>query len=127
MDSKKYQEWEANALAVDALKAKNLPVDQYNSLRNPYQEDDFNREITESDTDWLPQKKETIQSYHSRLTIYAKLNLKHNVQSHINGPKGAWWTHRNPSGCFMCNDTNLISVMLNVIGNLAKKYPKGTL
>ncbi len=127
MNNKELSKLEEDALAQEARMLSNLPHDQYNSLRNPYQSQDYNRELNESDTDWLPTENETILSYHARLTIYAKINLKHNVQSHIDGPKGAWWTHRNPGGCFMCDDTNLIHVMLNVIGNLAKKYPKGKL
>ncbi len=133
---KHYYEMDTQAQS-DPLRMKNMKtntdnpyseiiVDQYNSLDNPYQESDYNKTILETDTEWLPKKGETYQSYVARATIYAKLASKHNIQSHINGPKGAWWTHRNPSGCFMCEDTNLISCLINILQIISKKYPKGT-
>ncbi len=127
MNNKELSQLEEDALAEEARMLNNLPEDQYNSLRNKYNPQEYDNDILETDTNWLPIKNETILSYYKRLEIYNKINLKHNVQSHINGTKGAWWTHRNPGGCFMCDDINLLQTMLNVIGNLAKKYPKGKL
>jgi len=127
MTEKYLNAWEEKVLAVEALKANKIPTDQYNSMDNPYIQEDYSREIQSPDTDWQPKKGELISSYYHKLEIYAQINAKKNIQSHILGPKKAWWTHRNPSGCFMCQDTNLIATMLHVIRILSEKYPKGKL
>ncbi len=96
--------------------------DQYNTLDNPYDENDIEK-IIHADLEYAPKPKQTLQSYAQNLRIYYKLAAKKNIQTHINGPKGAWYTHRNPSGCFACEDMNLLSVMLQTLEYLASKNP----
>ncbi len=97
--------------------------DQYNTLDNHYDEQDYQR-ILNANLDYAPQSKQSWLSYYENAKIYAKMNAKMNAQTHINGPKGAWYTHRNPMGCFCCNDTKLLSVFLSVIGLMANQNPK---
>ncbi len=99
--------------------------DQYNSLDNPYNEDDYKR-ILHADLEFSPKPHQTWESYAAAIIIYAKMNAKKNIQTHINGPKGAWYTHRNPAGCFACEDSNLISVLVQTINLMAQTYPKTT-
>ncbi len=105
-----------------AIARENL-TDQYNSLDNPYQETDY-KKILHADLQFTPKKDETILSYATRIKIDSNYNAKKNIQSHINGPKGAWYTHRNPGGCFMCEDTNLISVLVQALLILAENHPE---
>ncbi len=96
--------------------------DQYNTLDNPYDTNDIEK-IIHADLEYAPKPKQTWLSYCENLRIYYKLQCKKNIQTHVNGPKGAWYTHRNPSGCFACEDLNLLSVMLQTIELMASKYP----
>jgi len=99
--------------------------DQYNTLDNPYDSNDIEK-VIHADLEYAPKPKQDIKSYSENLRIYYKLQCKKNIQTHINGPKGAWYTHRNPSGCFACEDMNLMSVMLQVIELMASKHPEYT-
>ncbi len=74
--------------------------------------------------DYAPRRGETWESYIDRLTIYTKIQNKLNYDTHIDGPKKAWWTHSSAGPCFMCQDTNMINVMRRVIGLMAIQYPK---
>ncbi len=96
--------------------------DQYNTLDNPYDENDIEK-IIHADLEYAPKPKQTYKSYCENLRIYYKLHCKTNIQTHINGPKGAWYTHRNPSGCFACDAMNLLSVMLQTLELITSKYP----
>ncbi len=99
--------------------------DQYNTLDNKFEEEDYTR-VLKTDLEFSPKIGENILSYAKKLIIYAEHNAKKNIQTHINGPKGAWYTHRNPAGCFACEDTNLIAIMIDVIMIMAHKHNKET-
>ncbi len=101
---------------------KNLR-DQYNTLDNPYDSHDIEK-VIDANLEFAPSKGQTLKSYDETLKIYYKLCCKKNIQTHINGPKGSWFTHRNPSGCFACEDMNLMSVMMDVVHLLAIKFPE---
>ncbi len=96
--------------------------DQYNSLDNKIQKEDY-EQVLRADLEYTPKEGETIQSYAARAKIYQQFNAKKNIQAHIAGPKGAWWTHRNPSGCFCCEDMNLLSVLSKTLSLIGHKYP----
>ncbi len=100
--------------------------DQYNTLDNAYDETQIEK-IIYKDLDYAPSPKQTWISYAETLNIYKKLCEKHNIQAHINSPKGAWYTHRNPAQtCWMCDDLNLLNVMYDTILYMAKKHPDTT-
>ncbi len=118
----KYYEDEIRKIDVQR---KNMR-DQYNTLDNPYDIDDIQK-VTKSDLEYAPNEGETLNSYYNRAKIYVKLCEKKNIQTHINGPKGAWYTHRNPAGCFACEDINLLNVILRTLEIIAEKYPDSKL
>ncbi len=82
------------------------------------------RKIVNAHAICTPDTNELWTHYADRLQIYCKIGSDKNRLTHIDGPRKAWYTHRNPMGCFMCEDTNLIAVMRRVIGLMAIKYPK---
>ncbi len=100
--------------------------DQYNTLDNPYDLHDTEK-VTRADLEYTPNEGETFSSYYARAKIYVKMCEKKNIQTHINGPKGAWYTHRNPSGCFACEDLNLLNTLLRTLELIAEKYPEAKL
>ncbi len=82
------------------------------------------RSIVNAGVDYAPTRGETWAQYSDRIAIYAKINAEKNRLTHIDGPRKAWYTHRSPQKCFMCEDTNLISCMRRVIGLMSIQYPK---
>ncbi len=105
---------------------RNNVRDQYNTLDNPYDLHDIEK-VTKADLEYTPNEGETLNSYYNRAKIYVKLCEKKNIQTHINGPKGAWYTHRNPAGCFACEDLNLLNVLLRTLEIITEKYPDSKL
>ncbi len=97
--------------------------DQYNSLDNPIDKYDVDK-LIRNDHQYSPTCGQTWESYLGDLKIYAKFCYETNVRTHVNGPKGAWYTHRNPMGCFACEDLNLIYSIINAMEIMVKQYPK---
>ncbi len=97
-------------------------TDQYNSLDNKIDEHDYEN-VVKSSLDYSPSADESYLSYYEKLKIFVQICSKRNIQTHIAGPKGAWYTHRNPQGCFACDDMNLMSIMVDVIGLMASRSP----
>ena len=126
MDKTFDSEDEKNPFYKDQLRKiemqKKKMRDQYNSLDNPVEPEDYEK-ILKRDLDYTPKLNETYVSYAKKVEIYAKLIVKKNVQTHINGPKGAWFTHRNPSGCFACDDINLIETLVDTMLLIASRHP----
>jgi len=81
------------------------------------------KKVVNANVNYAPHKGETWKEYSGRVRIYAKINADKNRLTHIDGPRKAWYTHRNPQGCFMCEDINLISLMCRVIDEWAIQYP----
>lgn len=99
--------------------------DKYNTLdpKIPYT---MYHEIINSTLEYSPSEGQTWSAYATEAIIHAKLGQKTNRNSHINGKNGYWHTHVDPRGCFMCDDNNMISMLVRVIGLMASKYPKNT-
>ncbi len=112
---------EAELLRKIEINKHNLG-DQYNSLENEVQPEDY-EQVLRADLEYTPKQGETVKSYAARARIYQSFNAKKNIQAHISGPKGAWWTHRNPSGCFCCEDMNLLSVLAKTLSLIGEKHP----
>lgn len=97
--------------------------DKYNTTDKMVDENDY-KKVVNSDLAFSPNKDETWESWFAKAQVYQKLAIKKNIKQHINGPKGAWWTHRNPQGCFCCEDVDMLTILINVIGVMVKQYPK---
>ncbi len=97
-------------------------LDQYNSTQSPYNVTDY-KNITEAQIEYAPQKGQTWLEYYLEIKVHAKNNAKKNIKVHVNGKSGAWHTH-STGDCFMCEDSNLISVLVRVIGHIANKNPQ---
>jgi len=108
------------------LQRKNLK-DQYNTLDETPDVTKTSSYIPTPTLAYSPIEGENLEAYYAKLKIYRKINYEVNTKSHITPPKGAWWTHRQPSGCFMCQDQQMINVMLEIIRILSLRYPKESL
>ncbi len=81
------------------------------------------KKVINSTVEYSPNKGESWMEYAKRVMIYAHINAEKNRLTHIDGPRKAWYTHRNPMGCFMCQDTNLISMLVRVLGEMSAVSP----
>ncbi len=106
------------------LKEQN-DLDRYNQSESKYEIQD-NKEIVDSDIEFSPKTGTSWSEYVTEIKIYAKINAKKNIDTHVNNPYKVWHSHKLPLGCFMCSDTNLISVLVRVIGLMASKFPHQT-
>ncbi len=106
-----------------ALRAKQ--EDRYNTEDSQYEIEDF-KNIVNSSIEFAPKRGGKWKDYATEVKIYAKMNAKKNIDTHVNNPYKVWHTHKLPLGCFMCEDTNLISVLVRVINLMASKYPSTT-
>jgi len=82
------------------------------------------KNVVNSQVSYAPNKGETWKEYSNRVKIYADLNAKKNRLTHIDSPRKAWYTHRSPMGCFMCEDTNLISMLVRVLCEMGSISPE---
>ncbi len=96
--------------------------DRYNSVDEKVDQDDF-RNMINSSLDYVPKQGQTWKEYASNAKIYSQINAKINIKTHIEA-KRQWYTHRSPLGCFMCNDTTLISVLVKTLTQMASVYPQ---
>ncbi len=102
---------------------------QNNNLVNQYDNDEERLDnhdfanLVNSKSICTPEKGETWAHYADRIAIYVKIAADKNRLTHIDGPRKAWYTHRSPMGCFMCESINIEAVMRRVIGIMAIQYP----
>ncbi len=100
--------------------------DRYNSL--DIQESIHNAEkiINASQLDYAPRSAERYTDYIKRIKLHQEIAHNTNWRTHVDNGRKVWHTHKLPSGCFMCNDTQMISVLIQVLTILAYKNPEGT-
>ncbi len=97
--------------------------DQYNESEKYDAMEDYQRIIQQSNLDYAIRKQENLENYIERLQIHVDFNAKKNIKTHIQAPKGCWYTHKSPLGCFMCDDMNMIHYMLNLLKTMSKYQP----
>ncbi len=96
--------------------------DKYNTLDPSINYLDYHH-IVNTSLDFAPKSGQTWSEYAMEAIIHAKIAQKINRNCHINGRNGYWHTHVDPRGCFMCDDNNMISMLVRVIGFMSSKYP----
>ncbi len=67
---------------------------------------------------------EKLAEYIVRIKIYQKIAFDLNWSTHVDNPYKIWHTHKNPVGCFMCNDSAFIAVLIQVLECVAEKNPE---
>ncbi len=114
-------EWYIKELRRIEIQKKELN-DRHNTLEKPI---DLTKteNVTKFSLEYAPRSHETWEQYAKNLEIHVEYARNKNWKCHIDTPKGAWYTHRSPAGCFMCENINMIHFMLLVIKCMAKQYP----
>ncbi len=115
---------ENNWLKKELIKIENQRkglVDRYNTEDNIIDRNDVEH-LLNSSLRYTPEPHQNLSQYTKELEMHVKYADDKNTKTHITGVK-MWHTHRNPSGCFMCEDIALRHVMLRVIQYLASVSP----
>ncbi len=116
---------EDNALEKLEREQKGLH-DAYNTLISKENANDYKRLInTPNHQDYSIRKQEKLSTYATRLQEHIRFANKKNYHIHVEiGTRGhPWYTHKDPNGCFMCEDTSFLLYLLSVIKALATLNP----
>lgn len=97
--------------------------DQYNTL-NPLDISQYKQQVQTSTLKYTPQDGENLTQYLAKLKLYIDLAHEKSSRIHIDPPKGAWYQHRNPAGCFCCEDQNMIWHMYAILQIIRHSYPR---
>jgi hypothetical protein len=104
---------------------KKIARDRYSSLEEDFGFDpNMFQKIIHLGGQFAPKPGQKVSEYAAKIKLHVEFQTKKNYRVHIEGPKGPWYTHRSPLGCFMCEDLELYTVLNSVLDYLSKKYPK---
>ena len=96
--------------------------DKYNTLDDPKDLSLYNRYV-QADLDYAPIEGELLKEYLPRLKVHLDFQRRKNLVAHRDGPKGPWYSHRHPLGCFMCYDLQQKDYLYNILQYVGAKYP----
>ncbi len=79
-------------------------------------------------SDQLPKPGETYAHYAIRVKTEVDMHYRQNYKIHVEiGTRGKpWHTHKDPRGCFMCDDIQLLHQLATVFEQVARKTPTQT-
>ncbi len=97
--------------------------DQYNELKNQERQyadlDDHTIQLLQSTEDYAIKKSQTREQYLPTLEAYVTLYSTTSMKKYVTCPKGAWYSHRSPEGCFICKMQNLNYYLLNLLKTIS--------
>ncbi len=96
--------------------------DRYNTLEENEDIHSY-RKIINAQIDLAPNSKESLSTYLQRIQIYEKIARDKNWNTHVDNPYKTWHQHKNPMGCFMCQDTQFIRVLVQVLQVILDIHP----
>ncbi len=106
-----------------AENVKNGNQDQYSALK-PLDVSQYKQQVQSSTLKYSAHDGENLEQFLARIKLYIDLGHEKSARIHIDPPKGAWYQHRNPAGCFCCEDQNMIWYMYAILQIIKEKYPK---
>ncbi len=96
--------------------------DRYNSEEVKVDVNDY-RKIINAKVKLAPIGGEKWLQYIARIKIYQKIAFDKNWGVHVDNSYKVWHTHKNPMGCFMCEDSAFIAVLIQVLECMAENHP----
>ncbi len=102
-------------------------VDQYNSEKEEFDPNEYVRRLRAGkNIEYGLAIGEKMEDYYVRLQVHVDLAAKKNIQTHVGGKRGCWFTHEDKFGvgCFMCEDMNMVHYLMSLVGYYSHKYPK---
>ncbi len=100
-------------------------MDSYNSLDIQADLHDAEKIINASQIEYAPRTNEKYQHFLERIKIHQEIAHNLNWRTHVENGRKIWHTHKLPAGCFMCNDTTMITVLIQIITIMVLKDPEG--
>jgi len=97
--------------------------DRHNTLDPPEDKHAY-RKIVNAQLSLAPSSAESLETYLTRIQIYEQIAREKNWNTHVDNPYKTWHQHKNPMGCFMCQDTQFIHVLIQVLQVINEQYPK---
>ncbi len=98
-------------------------IDRHNTIADQTNINDYKR-IINSSLQITPNASEKLKNYIQRLQIYQEISYTKNWETHVDNGRKTWYTHKTPLGCFMCQDQQFISVLIQVLQFLSSQNPK---
>ncbi len=95
--------------------------DRYNTVKPPEDENQY-RKILNAQLSIAPTSVETLEQYIQKIKIHQKIARDRNWNTHVDNPFKTWHQHKNPAGCFMCNDIEFIAVLVQVLELIQDNY-----
>jgi len=95
--------------------------DRINTITQPSDRHDYMR-IVNADIQIAPKTGETLKTYIQRIKIFQDIAYRKNWETHVDNGRKTWYTHKRPS-CFMCEDQQFISVIVQSLQVIAKQNP----
>ncbi len=116
------------SMSEDYLKEMRKLELQEKELRDRYSTEDKAKDIHEyrrivsAKLKIAPNTGEKWTDYVTRIKIYQEIAKDKNWNTHVDNPYKVWRTHKLPLGCFMCEDTQFINVLIQVLECMAEKH-----
>ncbi len=104
-------------------KLNNELNDQYNTIEPQLDEFEY-RDPTQINLKSSPKKNETFESYLGRLKVYIEQAIDTSMKTHVNGPKGSWYSHRQPMGCPFCPLQDIMLLQYHVLLKISQTTKK---
>lgn len=99
--------------------------DNYNQEIQEFDEHQYIRQLrVAQNQEYAYQSGESLERFLLKLEVHAETIMGNNIRLHMKGPKGPWYSHRRPDGCFMCKDVELIGYLMNIIRYFVQQNPK---
>ncbi len=95
--------------------------DRINTITQPSSRHDYMR-IINADIQIAPKSGEKLKDYIQRIKIFQDIAYRKNWETHVDNGRKTWYTHKRPS-CFMCEDQQFISVIIQSLQVIAKQNP----
>ncbi len=95
--------------------------DRINTITQPSNRHDYMR-IVNADIQIAPKTGEKLSDYIKRIKIFQDIAYRKNWETHVDNGRKTWYTHKRPS-CFMCEDQQFISVVVQSLQVINKQNP----
>ncbi len=96
-------------------------TDRINTITQPSNRHDYMR-IVNADIQIAPKTGEKLKNYIQRIKIFQDIAYRKNWETHVDNGRKTWYTHKRPS-CFMCEDQQFISVIVQALQVINKQNP----
>ncbi len=123
-ETKYYNEMDKLELEQKALRERQTAEDRdrYNTKEKNISKHDYMR-IIDAHHKLAPESSDTLSKYIQKIKVHQEIAHDKNWETHVDNEYRTWHTHKMPH-CFMCEDTQFISVLVQVLETIDHLYPK---